>query len=143
MTSLKSFKAVQPLIDANVVCLYPAITCYRKWTAIELFGEVRNFSVREMEGASPDLYIAEGLSYARIFDASYTALSRTEHQALERAADSLDDAIVRPLGLRDRKTLVTLPQITLLSFQYLDAQSLVSVRGNEASFEDFRSSCVG
>ena len=132
--TLKAFEDLTPLIDSGVIAIYPALTCYRRQTSIELFGEVRGFALGELRNAWPELYVAEGLSYARIFDASYTALYRDEHAALEQAAIALDQS----LGLTDRKTLVSLRQMTLPSFQHLDAESLVAVRRNESSFDDFR-----
>ncbi|WP_263353368.1 hypothetical protein [Acidicapsa acidisoli] len=132
--ALKAFEELKPLMDAKIVCLYPAMTCYQGRTAAELFGEVRSFTRTEMDNAWPELYIAEGLSYARIFDASYTALFGDEYTALTHAASKLDSA----LGLVDRKVLATLPQIKLPSFRFLDAANLMSVRSNEASFNDFR-----
>jgi hypothetical protein len=64
--------ALDPLVDAGIVVLYPPLSCYYESVAEDLFGTRRGFTPDEMSNAWPDLYVAEGLHYAKAFQASYT-----------------------------------------------------------------------
>ena len=125
---------LEPLIQSGAICLYPAIATYRNHVAVPLFGEMRYFTENEMNHAWPDLYVAEGLLYAKAFDASYTALRHDEFQALQRGAEELS----RSIGVADHRVLAALPRMTLPFFGEMEVENLVNVRANDETFADFR-----
>ena len=92
---------LEPLIQSGAICLSPAIATYSNHVAVPLFGKMRYFTENEMNHAWPDLYVAEGLVYAKAFDASYTALRYDEFQALQRGAEDLS----RSIGVADHRVL--------------------------------------
>jgi hypothetical protein len=100
---------VEPLIDAGVVVLYPPMHCYHAFVSEDLFGSDRGFTSQELDSAWPDLYVSEGLHYAKAFDASYTALHPTEYKALEKASNELG----KSLGLLEGRVLASLPLMKL------------------------------
>jgi hypothetical protein len=130
----KITRSFRPLIEAGIIRLYPALTTYHKHVSNALFGIDRSFTAEEMKNAWPDLYVAEGLLYAKAFDASYTALRLQEFGALERASKEL----LRSIGTFDHRVLAALPCMTLPFLEKVDAETITSVRSNDESFADFR-----
>ena len=125
---------LQPLIEQKIVCLYPAITTYNRWVAMELFGENRFFSERELKDSWPELYVAEGLLYARKFGASYTALHSDEFHALTFAATEASESA----GLTSQRIVAALPRMKLPFFRGIGPEVLAKARINESHFNDFR-----
>jgi hypothetical protein len=129
-----AMEALQPLVEKGVIALYPAITLYKKSVAMELFGENRFYRLDEVLTSWPDLYIAEGLLYAREFGAHYTALHNQEFEALKLAGEQ----IAKQIGVLDQRIVASLPRWKLPYFEGLSAEVLVQARANEEAFEDFR-----
>lgn len=73
---------IQPLIDAGVVRLFPAVRLYEEAVASRLLGEVRSFSSAEMAASWPHGVVAEGLIFSSELGASYAALAEEEMESM-------------------------------------------------------------
>src|SRR5262249_1285081 len=100
----------------------------------EVSGTSRNLSEDELAAAWPEAYVAEGVTYAKLLGATYTALYPDEYAAFGTAAKEISHA----LGVVDSRVLSSLPHMQLPYFDRLDASTLAAVRDEEQSFEDFR-----
>ncbi|MCX6626909.1 MAG: hypothetical protein NTW28_04670 [Candidatus Solibacter sp.] len=124
-----------PLIQEDVITLYPAMLAYR--TDTSPFGPYLRGATAALEAPLrtwPDRFAAEGISFAKALHASYTALDQEEFSVLQRAAVELAHA----LSVTDHRVLSILPRLELPFFEGTDARTLVRVRAIESSFEDFR-----
>lgn len=134
LAAIEAFQELQPLVDAGYIAFYPHTNLYFRTVSEALFGEVRPFSKDELVNAWPDLYVAEGISYANALNISYAAVTRDEKEAMSRAINECHSAI----GLVDARFIAATPRLELPYFDRLSPSTIVRARRNEEEFECFR-----
>ena len=77
-----------------------------------LFGNPRGYGSRELQLAWPEMFVAEGMLYAREFDASYVALDAKEEAIVDGARD-----LSKFLSVADQRLLSALPRMELPAFE--------------------------
>ena len=129
-----AFNALEPLIKANIVKLYPHSQLFFDRVSEVIFDMNRDFTNEEIRNSFPDLYVAEGIAFSNALNVSYMANSKDEWKALQNA--NLE--VSKLIGGIDERTITGIQSISLPEFASIDATDLASARLQEESFEEIR-----
>ncbi|MDP5220366.1 hypothetical protein Q5Y75_24565 [Ruegeria sp. 2205SS24-7] len=126
------FKAITPLVNSGVIRIYNFARVYMDEIAEPLLGVRRWMTEREIENSYPDLFVAEGLLFAKALGVPYTATHLEEIDAMNASVAHLEGLLPT-----DRKAITLLSEAALPGMT-LDPEVMVAARMDSEAFEGFR-----
>lgn len=127
------FQTIRPLVNAGIIRIYNFALIYMEQVSEPLLGEKRWMTEHEISNSYPDLFVAEGLLFAKALGVPYTATRMEEIDAINNSAKRAGELLQT-----DRNAVTLLSEATMPGLE-LSPDNIVKARMDNEAFEDFRS----
>ena len=126
------FKAISPLVHAGIIRIYNFSHIYMEDVSESLLGEKRWMTQNEIDHSYPELFVAEGLLFAKALGVPYTSTRMEEIDAINMSV-----AHIEGLLPTDRKAVTLLSEAALPGMN-IAPEAIVAARLDSEAFDGFR-----